>query len=362
MIAFLLILGGCVVALVWWAVRATQRQNTDRQLDSAERRAHDLFARLEAGIELTEMAGAVRELEDLKREYAALGAMSGTDAAGVLRQLEGLKQKIIREQERHGAQPTDQRSATDRQLDYIESLLDSTGTTLSAATRALLGRSVSIDRLSLHEASDLIDYLKEISGESQSRTTTRRRAAPRERKPGISELRPLLNRPDVLVVDVETTGFGDRAEVLAVAVVDTTGRVRLDTVSMPQGRIPTDASNVHGLTRARLRSMGARPWPEVHRKLENLLRDASVIVAWNVEFDRRLLHQTAKRHDLTLPVRPWHCAMEAETTTRGPAAPYAKLADAARRLGVSASGAHSALGDARATLAVVRALVSDVPA
>ena len=176
------------------------------------------------------------------------------------------------------------------------------------------------------------------------------------------EQRPLLNRPDVLVVDVETTGFGDRAEVLAVAVVDTTGRVRLDTVSMPQGRIPTDASNVHGLTRARLRSMGARPWPEVRRKLEKLLGDASVLVAWNVEFDRRLLHQTAKRHDLTLPVRPWHCAMEAETTTRGPDAPYAKLSDTARRLGVSSSGAHSALGDARATLAVVRALVGDVPA
>ena len=51
----------------------------------------------------------------------------------------------------------------------------------------------------------------------------------------MAELRPLLNRTDVLVVDVETTGFGDRAEVLAVAVIDTTGRVLLDTVSMPQG-------------------------------------------------------------------------------------------------------------------------------
>ena len=47
--------------------------------------------------------------------------------------------------------------------------------------------------------------------------------------------------------------------------------------------------------------------------------------------------------------------MEAETTTRGPDAPYAKLADVARRFGVSASGSHSALADARTTLAVVRA-------
>ena len=74
-------------------------------------------------------------------------------------------------------------------------------------------------------------------------------------------------------------------------------------------------------------------------------RRASVVVAWNVEYDRRLLHQTAKRHGLTLPVRTWRCAMEAETTTRGPAASYAKLADVAGRLGVSAAGDHSALVD-----------------
>ena len=341
-----------------------------QRLAAAERKAQDLFARLDAGIEATEAAAVVRELDTLKQEFEALGAMSGTDAAGILRELEALKQNVIRKmdaarQQEYDARPTTSstgRPATDRQLDYIESLLDSAEMTLNDAARGVLGHSVSIDSLlTIDEASDLIDYLKELPGDRQ-RTTPRRRAAPRERKPGIAELRPLLNRPDVLVVDVETTGFGDRAEVLAVAAIDTTGRVRLDTVSMPQGRIPTEASNVHGLTRARLRSMDARPWPEVHRELAQLLSGASVVVAWNVEYDRRLLHQTAKRHGLTLPVRTWRCAMEAETTTRGPAAPYAKLADVARRLGVSAAGAHSALVDARTTLAVVRALVGDVPA
>ena len=41
---------------------------------------------------------------------------------------------------------TDQ-PATDRQLDYIESLLDSAGMTLNDATRDALGRSVSMDSL-----------------------------------------------------------------------------------------------------------------------------------------------------------------------------------------------------------------------
>ena len=53
--------------------------------------------------------------------------------------------------------------------------------------------------------------------------------------------------------------------------------------------------------------------------------------------------------------------MVAETTTRGPDAPYAELTEVARRLGVSASGAHNALADVRTTLSVVRALVGDDP-
>ena len=92
------------------------------------------------------------------------------------------------------------------------------------------------------------------------------RSLPRQTPNVADVLRLLLNRPDVLVIDVETTGLGERAEVLAVAVIDTTGRVLLDTVSLPQGQIPRGASDVNGLTRAKLRSMGARPWPALRHR------------------------------------------------------------------------------------------------
>ena len=169
----------------------------------------------------------------------------------------------------------------------------------------------------------------------------------------------------MLVIDVETTGLGERAEVLAVAVVDTTGRVLLDTVSLPEGPIPRAASDIHGLTRARLRTMEARPWPAVHAELWPLLFGADTALAWNAEYDRRLLNQTAKRHGLTLPPMVWRCAMQAEATTRDGSdevrAPYAKLADVARRLRVAVPHAHNALADVRTTLAVVRALAGDTP-
>ena len=175
-----------------------------------------------------------------------------------------------------------------------------------------------------------------------------------------AELVTLLDRSDVLVVDVETTGFGKRAEVLAVAVIDTTGRVLLDTVSLPQGPIPRDASAVHGLTRDRLRSMGARPWPEVHADVAALVGAAAAVLAWNADYDRRLLAQTAERHGLTLPAATWRCAMKAEALTRGTSgehAQFAKLGAAAARLNVPELKAHNALQDVRTTLAVLRALV-----
>ena len=83
-------------------------------------------------------------------------------------------------------------------------------------------------------------------------------------KPLAEQWQELLDRAEVVIVDVATTGTGPRSEVLEVAAVDTTGRVLIDALAMPEGRITTAASDVHGLTRGRLRSLRAPPWPVVH--------------------------------------------------------------------------------------------------
>ena len=115
-------------------------------------------------------------------------------------------------------------------------------------------------------------------------------------KAAAERLRPLLDRPDVLVIGVQGTGARSHPEAVAVAVIDTTGRVLLDTVSLPQEPILARASQMHGLTRARLRKMAARPWPDVHAEVEKLLRGAPVVVAWDGETARSLLEKTAARH------------------------------------------------------------------
>ena len=64
-----------------------------------------------------------------------------------------------------------------------------------------------------------------------------------------TDVRDLLDRDDVLLVDTETTGLSDKAEVIEIAAIDTVGNLRLSVLSMPEGRISSGASRVNGLTR-----------------------------------------------------------------------------------------------------------------
>ena len=106
----------------------------------------------------------------------------------------------------------------------------------------------------------------------------------------------LLDRSDILILDTETTGLGDRSEVVEVALVDTRGKVRLARPIMLIGRISKQASEIHGLTRRRLKELGAKPWTDVVLEYEALLRTAQTVLVWNAEFDARLISQTVQKH------------------------------------------------------------------
>ena len=179
-----------------------------------------------------------------------------------------------------------------------------------------------------------------------------------ERK-AAADWRAWLDRPDVLIVDTETNGLGNRAEVVEVAVLDTTGAVRYQSLSLPVGRIPRAVVDIHGLSRKRLKAEGARPWPEVHAEFVAVLDGAAVVLAWNADFDRRLLAQTADRHGLTLPRVPWHDLLADYRAMTGeqPGKGRHTLAAVVRRTGAMVDGpAHRAASDCRAVLAVMRAM------
>lgn len=166
----------------------------------------------------------------------------------------------------------------------------------------------------------------------------------------------LLERTDVLILDTETTGLGPEAEIIEIAVIDSTGAVLLDTVCLPQNDIPKAASDIHGLTYRRLKRLGAQPWPRIHEEVITVLQGASLVLGWNVSFDRRILQQTANRHGLRMSKVSWRDLL-ADYRAMRPKGRH-RLGDAARREHVAGNGsAHRALTDCQTVLAVMRAVV-----
>lgn len=113
-----------------------------------------------------------------------------------------------------------------------------------------------------------------------------------------SKWNSFLNRYDVFIVESKSTGSDDTAEVIQIVAVDTAGNLRFQGFSMPQGSIPREDSKIHGLTHRLLRKAGAERWPLVQARLIPILNEAQVLIAWNAKIERRLLEQTASRHNL----------------------------------------------------------------
>ena len=168
----------------------------------------------------------------------------------------------------------------------------------------------------------------------------------------LGELPKLLDRRDVLIISTVTTGVGLRAEVVDTAVLDTTGAVRLNRLSLPVGGTPTDAGDMHGLTSDRLREVEAQPWKAVYAELVELLAAATLVVGYNGGLHRRMVAQTAERYGLKrLPATDWGCLMRRYTeATAGADAQWIELADAVAREGIAAPETHWAVDDARTAL------------
>ncbi|HET8628802.1 MAG TPA: exonuclease domain-containing protein [Thermomicrobiales bacterium] len=170
--------------------------------------------------------------------------------------------------------------------------------------------------------------------------------------------RDLFARDDWALVDTETTGLDRAAEVIDIAVLDRHGRVLLDTLVRPQGPITPGAAAVHHLAAADVAD--APTFPEVWPALLAALRGRALL-AYNVSFDERLLRQTAQRHRLRLPAVPTECVMRAYARFWGEpgrgGGRWQSLDRACAQQGLP-PGNHRALGDCRATWALLRAMAA----
>ena len=162
--------------------------------------------------------------------------------------------------------------------------------------------------------------------------------------------RSLLSEGTFVVLDSETTGLGTPVDFVEVGVLSGRGEPLFDSLIKPSCPVEPGASRVHGRTIQSL--MGERCFVEVYPDLLEALWGKRVVV-YNAPYDRRVWDTAVKglgaRAALVGELAPWECAMRAYA---------AYVGERSKRGGYKnqklVGGDHTALGDARVTLRLIR--------
>lgn len=160
------------------------------------------------------------------------------------------------------------------------------------------------------------------------------------------------------VIDLETTGFspkqGDRILEVGVVLVDDSGAIEHEWGTLVNPQRDVGASHVHGIHARDV--VDAPLFGDIAPHLVEML-GGRALVAHNQAFDVRFLRAelAAQKHEIDAEYRAL-CTMLWSKRAFG----AAKLADVCALLEIELTGAHAALHDARATSAVLEALIRSV--
>jgi len=164
------------------------------------------------------------------------------------------------------------------------------------------------------------------------------------------------------VLDVETTGFSprlhDRVVEIAVVHLDTNGQYEGEWSTLVNPERDLGAQHVHGITAADARL--APRFSQIAPHVAQLVAGRAV-VAHNASFDVRFLEAELDRAGISLAFPPDACLCTMRLANRYIERAPRGLAICCELAGIEHTGAHSALGDARATSELLRAYQAQEP-
>lgn len=158
----------------------------------------------------------------------------------------------------------------------------------------------------------------------------------------IARARELLAGQPVFL-DTETTGLGERAEIVEICVIDTNASVLLQSLVRPVRPLTPEMSRIHGISGDQLKS--APSWMILWPKVDAVLHGRAVGI-YNAEFDLRLMQQSHQAIGLPWrpPVMQPFCIMNLYSDLVGALKRFS-LEDAARQAGIGLPNLHRAYED-----------------
>ena len=175
----------------------------------------------------------------------------------------------------------------------------------------------------------------------------------------------IIKSGDYLILDTETTGLDASAEICQIAIIDSSGKVLLDTLVKPVRPIPPEATAIHGITNEMVSMANEFPATVIHE----LVYGRNVVI-YNSEYDVSMLYKSESARAFKYPykwweIATWHCAMEAFAEIYGDWNDYhqsyrwQKLSTACVYYKIPQTKAHGALEDCLSTLAVCKAMLAE---
>lgn len=115
-----------------------------------------------------------------------------------------------------------------------------------------------------------------------------------------------------LILDTETTGLDETAEIVEISIIDHLGNVLLDTLVKPTKVIPSSATAIHGITDEMVAT--APTYADIHSTVLAILEQGTCYI-YNSSYDTRIIRQTAELHGLSFDSSKYSfwCVMEEYT-------------------------------------------------
>ncbi|ECV7452969.1 3'-5' exonuclease [Salmonella enterica subsp. enterica serovar Derby] len=177
---------------------------------------------------------------------------------------------------------------------------------------------------------------------------------------------------DYLIIDTETTGLDNNAEVIEIAIINMHGDVLLNSLVKPTCSIPAAVTKINNITDEMVAD--APLWRDVFPVILNII-EGKKWLAWNSKFDARLIIQTgvitgyfedlpaskildiaAKINNSQIDAKAIYDQWYGEFDSKRNNFKRQRLTTAAERHNVSVNGAHRALADCMMVLGVLNAV------
>jgi DNA polymerase-3 subunit epsilon len=179
----------------------------------------------------------------------------------------------------------------------------------------------------------------------------------KDRNEAILWARSLMERTDWLIWDTETTGLEKSDEIIQIGIIDPDGNIVFESLLNPKKRrISQEAKDIHGIDLRMLRD--APTFKDIYPKLYNIL-NGKLVIAYNIDFESRILMQTGKKHAYEAPNVPnikfkFHCAMTEYSQFIGEWSDYHKD----YKFQKLPRATHNVIGDCLAVLNIIKEMAN----